>query len=107
MNRNCKGAQLIEDLQIEAMTGILRTGKDEDKLKYLRGLALLLDAELAQPSLIRGLLLDDHAIHRKYGVVLAKKACSKFPELIRIALDSKDLDIRTFAKEAVEENNLY
>lgn len=67
-----------------------------------KGLLSLIHINVLTASDITAMLNSDDSIIRKYGVIAAAKVYEKYPDIIKEAVDSEDLDVREYSKTEVE-----
>jgi HEAT repeat protein len=91
--RRADVAQLVAGHRLAASIR-LNAGSHKD------GLLMLADWQSHQPDDVRRMLLDEDPVARRYGVVGAKHMRYTCPELLQLAADLPDSDVRRFATEA-------
>jgi hypothetical protein len=52
-----------------------------------------------QPEEVEHMIFDNSPVARMYGAIAAKRLCEKNPELLHMAVDIPDEDVRRFALE--------
>lgn len=100
----CRAMELIANANHEQMqTAITVFGAKASKNNQLNveGLAFLLGNIFATPEKIIQMLKSEYPLTRKYGAILAKKVSKRFPDLIKIAFESEDSDIQSFAQDVI------
>lgn len=63
------------------------------------GLRMLTDWRSCDPDDVRQMLLNEDAVSRRYGAIVAKHLRHRYPELLQLATELPDGDVRRFASE--------
>lgn len=66
-----------------------------------KGLSSLIHINALTASDVTAMLNSDDSIIRKYGVIVASKVYEKYPEIIKEAVNSEDLDVQGYSKMKV------
>jgi len=66
---------------------------------HKEGLLMLATCRLCNPDDVRHMLLKDEPVARMYGVIAAKHLQQRHPELLQLAAELPDSDVRRFAAE--------
>lgn len=69
---------------------------------YEKGLLSLVNVNTLTDSDITAMLDSSDGIIRKYGIIAASRVYEKYPELVEKSADSKDSDVRDFAKDEMQ-----
>lgn len=88
-------------LQLEAGARFFGLKDSYHKL-HNEGLTKLLEVDRITPEQVALMINNDEPLTRKYGIIIAKRLFTKFPNLIIDAVMNGDNDISKFSQEVVE-----
>lgn len=88
--------RLFSNADAEQVLGAYKNLQPVDE-SHRRGLLVLLEEKKIHPEEIMTMIKNDDPLLRKYGAMAAKRVYDIYPELIQIAKESDDPEVRDFA----------
>lgn len=74
---------------------------------HYQGLRLLLKTNSERRQVVKDLLQSESSLLRKYGAILARRACNEDQELIFSAVASSDTDVRSYAEQVINVHQFH